>query len=128
MSTVPIAAMSTCPIPLCWAARGFHGGLPQAPSWRRACGPVRGPFWFWFFLQGILYAGVTATLAMAAGTAITTGSLAFLAVHAKRFAQRLTTTRGTRGVLVLRGLELVAALAVLLLGLGLLSGSLAGGL
>jgi ABC-type nickel/cobalt efflux system permease component RcnA len=76
--------------------------------------------------QGILYAGVGATLAMAAGTAVTTGALAWLAVHAKTIAQRFTAKSGARGMLVLRGLELAAALAVLLLGLGLLSGTLAG--
>ena len=107
-------------------------------SWRAAAGtivaaglrPCSGALLVLVFsaAQGILYAGVTATLAMAAGTAITTGALAFLAVHAKMFAQRLTMTRGTRGMLALRGLELSAALAVLLLGLGLLGGSLANGL
>ncbi|MDB5640726.1 MAG: high frequency lysogenization protein HflD [Hyphomicrobiales bacterium] len=76
--------------------------------------------------QGILYAGVAATLAMAAGTAVTTGALATLAVHAKTLAQRVTSARGARGLLFLRGLELAAALAVLLLGAGLLGGSLAG--
>jgi ABC-type nickel/cobalt efflux system permease component RcnA len=103
-------------------------------SWRAAAGtivaaglrPCSGAILVLVFsaAQGILYAGVAATLAMAAGTAITTGALAFLAVHAKIFAQRFTTARGTRGVLVLRGLELSAALAVLLLGLGLLAGGL----
>jgi len=107
-------------------------------SWRAAAGtivaaglrPCSGALLVLVFsaAQGILYAGVTATLAMAAGTAITTGALACLAVHAKMFAQRLTMTRGTRGMLALRGLELSAALAVLLLGLGLLGGSLANGL
>ena len=108
-------------------------------SWRAAAGtivaaglrPCSGAILVLVFsaAQGILYAGVVATLAMAAGTAITTGALAFLAVHAKMFAQRVTTTaRGTRGALALRTLELAAALAVLLLGLGLLSGSLAGGM
>jgi ABC-type nickel/cobalt efflux system permease component RcnA len=76
--------------------------------------------------QGILYAGVGATLAMAAGTAVTTGALAWLAVHAKNIAQRFTEKGGVRGMLLLRGLELAAALAVLLLGLGLLSVTLAG--
>lgn len=77
--------------------------------------------------QGIFYAGIGAAFAMAAGTAVTTGALAWLAVHAKTIAQRLSGKSGVRGALVLRGLEFVAALAVLLLGLGLLSGSLAGG-
>ncbi|MDB5648864.1 MAG: high frequency lysogenization protein HflD [Hyphomicrobiales bacterium] len=76
--------------------------------------------------QGILYAGVAATLAMAVGTAVTTGTLAWVAVHAKNIAQRITSSRGASGMLALRGLELAAAVAVLLLGVGLLSGTLAG--
>jgi ABC-type nickel/cobalt efflux system permease component RcnA len=76
--------------------------------------------------QGILYAGIAATLAMAAGTAVTTAALAWVAVHAKGIAERITGARGAGGMVALRALEFVAALAVLLLGLGLLSGSLAG--
>ena len=63
--------------------------------------------------------------ARAVGTAVTTGALAFVAVHAKQIAERLTMSRGG-GMLALRGLELAAAVAVLVLGLGLLTGTLAG--
>lgn len=77
--------------------------------------------------QGILWAGVGATFAMAAGTAVTTGALAILAVYAKDVALRLSERRGLFGAQVVRGLELAAAAAVLLLGLGLLLGTLAGG-
>lgn len=76
--------------------------------------------------QGIFYAGVGATFAMAAGTALTTGVIAWIAVHAKTIAVRVSASRGARGLLMLRGLELVAAFAVLALGLGLLTGTLAG--
>ncbi len=76
--------------------------------------------------QGIFLAGVGATLAMAAGTAITTGALAAAAVYAKDLARRLSARQGRRGALVLRGLEFCAALAVLLLGLALLTGALTG--
>jgi nickel/cobalt exporter len=76
--------------------------------------------------QGILYAGVGATLAMAAGTAVTTGALAWLAVHARNIAQHLTARSGARGCEFKPTQNQHAALAVLLLGLGLLSGTLAG--
>jgi nickel/cobalt exporter len=77
--------------------------------------------------QGIFYAGVVATFAMALGTAITTGALAALAVLAKGLALRLTGTSG-RGVIVARALEFISALAVLCLGLALLMGYAAAGL
>ncbi|MBX9741636.1 MAG: nickel/cobalt transporter [Beijerinckiaceae bacterium] len=77
--------------------------------------------------QGIFWAGVGATLAMALGTAATTGALAVVAVYAKGLAVRLSGGRGVAGAQLVRGLELAAALAVLLLGLGLLTGTLAGG-
>jgi len=75
--------------------------------------------------QGIFVAGIAAAFAMSAGTAITTGALAALAVFAKSFALRFGGA-GTRVVNILRVLEFVAALAVLLLGLGLLTGALGG--
>jgi nickel/cobalt exporter len=77
--------------------------------------------------QGIFLAGVGATLAMALGTAVTTGALAIAAVYAKGVALRLTGGQGLRGAQIVRGLEFGAALAVLLLGLGLLTGVWAGG-
>ena len=76
--------------------------------------------------QGILYAGIAATFAMAAGTAATTGLIAIVAVYAKGLAERLNARRGTNGLVLLRGLELAAAIAVLALGAGLLTGTLAG--
>ncbi|MDB5593511.1 MAG: high frequency lysogenization protein HflD [Hyphomicrobiales bacterium] len=77
--------------------------------------------------QGIFLAGVGATFAMALGTAATTGALAVAAVYAKGVALRLTGGQGLRGAQIVRGLEFCAALAVLLLGLGLLTGVWAGG-
>ncbi|MDB5650095.1 MAG: high frequency lysogenization protein HflD [Hyphomicrobiales bacterium] len=77
--------------------------------------------------QGIFLAGVGATFAMALGTAVTTGALAIAAVYAKGVALRLTGGRGLRGAQIVRGLEFCAALAVLLLGLGLLTGVWVGG-
>ena len=73
--------------------------------------------------QGIFWAGVAATFAMALGTAITTGALAAMAVLAKSLALRLTggeTSR--RGEILARALEFAAACLVLVLGLALLLG------
>ena len=72
--------------------------------------------------QGVPGAGVVAVLAMALGTALTTSALACLAVFAKRAALRLAGGRGRAGLLVLGGLELVAAAFVLVLGIAMLSG------
>jgi nickel/cobalt exporter len=72
--------------------------------------------------QGLFYAGVLATFAMALGTAITTGALAALAVLAKEIALRLTREESPRRILALRGLELLAAVAVLTFGVLLLLG------
>jgi ABC-type nickel/cobalt efflux system permease component RcnA len=72
--------------------------------------------------QGIVLAGVAATFAMAVGTALTTGAIAAAAVYAKAQASRFATLRTQRAARLLSGLELVAAVAVLLLGIGLLMG------
>ena len=72
--------------------------------------------------QGIFFAGIAATLAMALGTALTTGALASLAVFAKGLALRLAGGRGTGGALAIGGLELLAAAFVLVLGLAMLCG------
>lgn len=78
--------------------------------------------------QRLFYAGVLATFAMALGTAITTGALAALAVLAKGVALRLTGEESPNRVLALRGLELLAASAVLVLGVLLLLGYTIAGL
>ena len=71
--------------------------------------------------QGLFAAGVVATFAMAAGTAITTGALAAIAVLAKGLAVRLAgeSTGGARAVATL---EVLAAAFVLVLGVVLLVG------
>lgn len=76
--------------------------------------------------QGVFAAGIGATLAMSLGTAITTSALAALAVLFKDVALRVAGAE-TRGLILLRALELAAACAVLALGAGLLSGALATG-
>jgi ABC-type nickel/cobalt efflux system permease component RcnA len=70
--------------------------------------------------QGIVLAGVAATFAMAVGTALTTGAIAAVAVYAKAKASRFAALRTQRAARLLSGLELMAAVAVLLLGVGLL--------
>ena len=70
--------------------------------------------------QGVFMAGVGATIAMSLGTAITTGALAAMAVFAKSIALRFTDGSSSRGLLIGRGFEFVAACAVFVLGASLL--------
>ena len=77
--------------------------------------------------QGVFQAGVLATVAMSAGTAITTSALAVLAVLAGGFAVRLTASGSGKGALIARGLEAAAGAFILLLGIGLFLGVTTGG-
>ncbi len=72
--------------------------------------------------QGVFRVGVWATLAMSAGTALTTGALATTAVLAKGLALKFVGAESRRGFLLARGFEFLAALIVLFLGLALLAG------
>jgi nickel/cobalt transporter (NicO) family protein len=72
--------------------------------------------------QGILWAGVAATFAMSAGTALTTSGIAALAVYAKALAVRLASGKGSAALWLVKVLEVLAAVFVLFLGLALLSG------
>jgi nickel/cobalt transporter (NicO) family protein len=72
--------------------------------------------------QGLFLAGIGATLAMALGTAVTTGAIAALAVFAKRLALRVAGGRAVAGALSIAGIELLAAAFVLVLGASLLFG------
>lgn len=76
--------------------------------------------------QGLFAAGIAATLAMAAGTALTTSALAALAVFMKGLALRVAGGRG-RGPVVIAALEVLAAAFVALTGVALLSGVWASG-
>ncbi len=76
--------------------------------------------------QGIVLAGVAATFAMALGTALTTGAIAGVAVYAKEIARRFGGKKFLSANRFLRALELLAAFGVLALGLGLVTGALAG--
>ena len=75
--------------------------------------------------QGLFWAGVASAFAMGLGTAITVAALATLAVGARSAAGRLAAGKQGYGLLVLRGLEAGAALAVVAAGLLLLTGYMA---
>ena len=102
----------------------------RAFDWRNAAGtviaaglrPCSGAILVLVFAaaQGIVLAGVAATFAMALGTALTTGTIAAVAVYAKARASRFAALRTGGAARLVAALELVAALAVLLLGAGLL--------
>ncbi len=77
--------------------------------------------------QHLLYAGIASVLAMSLGTAITVSSLVILAVSAKDLALRFAGADSETTERVVHGLEIVASVFVLLLGLTLLGGALAGG-
>ncbi len=105
-------------------------------SWRDAAGtviaagarPCSGAILVLVFAlsQGVFAAGVAATFAMALGTAITTGALAFVAVFAKSTAMRLAAGEDSWAALIGRGIEFAAALAVLAFGLLLMLGARGG--
>lgn len=101
-------------------------------SWRESAGiviaagirPCSGAIILLVFAlsQGLFWAGVAATLAMALGTAVTTAALASLAVLAKRVALRFADGRGVAGARAVAWLEVLAAAFVALLGGALLLG------
>ncbi len=73
--------------------------------------------------QGMFWAGASAVLLMAAGTAITTGTLAACAVFARETARRWSGRERRWASLVGRGAELLAAALVMGLGVALLAGA-----
>ncbi|MBI3275824.1 MAG: high frequency lysogenization protein HflD [Methylocystis sp.] len=73
--------------------------------------------------QGAFVAGAFSTLLMAAGTAITTGALASLAVFGKNAAVKLAASNSRGAELIARGAEFLAAVLVLCIGLVLLAGA-----
>ena len=75
--------------------------------------------------QKLFWAGILATLAMSLGTALTTGSIAALAVFAKQAALRLAG-RNPAAEVVGAGCELFMAAFVVVLGISLLLGLSAG--
>ena len=78
--------------------------------------------------QGLFLAGVAATFVMALGTGLTVASIAVLAVSARGVAVRLAGVDSPVTGRIVRVAEILAAAAVLCLGLVLLGGSLVNGL
>ena len=78
--------------------------------------------------QGLFLAGIASTMIMALGTGLTVAALATLAVSAKGLALRVSGTQSAFAAVLVRAIEIAAALAVLLFGLLLLGGALSGGL
>ena len=74
--------------------------------------------------QGLFWAGVASTFVMGVGTAITVAAIATLAVAAKAAAKRFAAGRAGYGSLVLRGVEVGAALAVMAFGVLMLTGTM----
>jgi nickel/cobalt exporter len=72
--------------------------------------------------QGLFWAGVAATFVMGLGTAITVAGIATLAVGARSMAKRIASARSGYGMLMLRGIEVGAAVVVLAFGSLLLMG------
>lgn len=75
--------------------------------------------------QGLFLAGIASTFVMGLGTAITVAAVATLAVAARTMAKRVAASRAGYGTLILRGLEVGAALLVMAFGALLLTGYMA---
>ena len=107
---------------------GFSWGSAVATVLAAGSRPCSGAILVLVFAlaQNRFSAGVAATFAMALGTALTTGALAFAAVFAKGLALRLAAGEDSRVTLIARGFEFAAALLVLGFGMALLVGSNAG--
>jgi ABC-type nickel/cobalt efflux system permease component RcnA len=121
--------------PSCAHDHGIDPRLVEGkPDWRRAGAaviaiglrPCTGALVVLAFAlaQGIAWAGVAATFAMAAGTALTVALIAALAVGAKGVALRIAAARPGAGAIVLAALEALAAAVVLAFGAIMLAGML----
>jgi ABC-type nickel/cobalt efflux system permease component RcnA len=75
--------------------------------------------------QGLYWAGVASTFVMALGTAITVAAIATIAVGARTAAKRVASTGTGYGTLILRGIEVGAAVVVMTFGVLLLTGYMA---
>ena len=74
--------------------------------------------------QGLLLAGIAATLVMGLGTAITVSTIAIIAVSAHKTAFALTSADRPFGRKLVRGVEACGAIAVLMFGSLLLLGNI----
>jgi nickel/cobalt exporter len=72
--------------------------------------------------QGLFWIGVASTVVMGLGTAITVAIIATLAVAARGIAARFAKTKPGAGMLFLRGVEVAAAVAIIVFGVALLTG------
>ncbi len=72
--------------------------------------------------QGLFWVGVASTFVMGLGTAITVAVIATMAVAARSFAQKFATSRAGYGMLLMRGIEVGAAVVILVFGTLLLFG------
>jgi nickel/cobalt exporter len=75
--------------------------------------------------QGLFWAGVVATFVMGLGTAIMVAAIAVLSVVATKWAERVASTRGSYGMLFMRGIEVAAAVLIAAFGTLLLLGYMA---
>ena len=78
--------------------------------------------------QGLFAVGIASAIVMGLGTGLTVAALAALAVSARSVAVRLAGADSPTGIRLVRGLEIAAAACVMLFGLVLLGGAVAGGL
>jgi nickel/cobalt exporter len=78
------------------------------------------------FAQNIFWTGAAATFAMSLGTAVTTGALASMAVLAKGWALRVSGTNSWRTEIISRGIEVAAAVCVIIFGGALLLATISG--
>ncbi len=72
--------------------------------------------------QGLFWIGVASTFVMGLGTAITVATIATLAVGARGLAGRLAKAKPGVGMILVRGLETAAAVAIVAFGVLLLTG------
>ena len=75
--------------------------------------------------QGLFWAGVVSTFLMGLGTAITVAVIATIAVGAKAWAGRFARSRAGYGMVLMRGVEVAAALLITAFGVLLLMGYMA---
>lgn len=124
---------------VCSGCGHAHGPQPQLLSgpggWRRGVGailavglrPCSGAILLLVFAlaQGLFWLGVVSTFVMGIGTALTVAAIATFAVAAGSAARKLAGLHSGIGGVALRGLELGAALVVVLFGVLLLMGYMA---
>jgi nickel/cobalt exporter len=130
-------------------AHDHHHDEDEASAWGHAHAPepaeLKGPHWLkrglaavfavglrpcsgaiivlvFALAQGLFWIGVASTFVMGLGTAITVTAVAMIAVGARGFAGRLARAKPGAGLIVVRGLETAAALAIILFGVALLTG------